>query len=400
MKKFFKKDLSLIFILGLLVFILGACGNGTDTGTEEEAGEEQTEEAADTADAGEEVYIGWYGPLTGAQKQYGDTLKAATEIAVEDINNNGGILDGKTLVVDYFDDQNDPNEAVTIANNIVNEDKYSAVVGSFGTAPTMAAYPIFEDAQILNYSPSASHADLTSQGDYIFRNYLTQAVECKQYADFVYNELDIKSIAILNSNDDYGNNVAELFTKEYEALGGVVTSTQSYVPGQTTDFSPLISSAKESDPEAFYPIAFYEELASILQQADSLEFDVTRVLPSNVVTQGLIDLAGESAEGAYLMSAYNPDSDSEEQIRVYEAYEEKTSQEGDLYVMLAYDTLHQTATAIDEAGTTDSVAVRDTLAGMQDYEGIAESYGMNEIGDAQRSLFPLMIEGGQFVTYK
>lgn len=396
MKKFWRNKLSLISILGLLVFILGACNSGAD-GTDETA--DTTTEDTTSDEVEEEVYVGWYGPLTGPQKQYGDTLKVATEIAVEDINNNGGLLDGKNLVVDYFDDQNDPNEAVTIANNIVNEDKYSAVVGSFGTAPTMAAYPILDDAQILDYSPSASHADLTSQGDYIFRNYLTQAVECKQYADFVFNELGIESIAILNSNDDYGNNVAELFTEEYEALGGSVTSTQSYIPGQTTDFSPLISTAKDSNPEAFYPIAFYEELASILQQADSLDFDATRILPSNVVTQGLIDLAGESAESAYLMSAYNPDSDSEEQIRVYDAYEEKTGQEGDLYVMLAYDTLHQTATAIDEAGTADSVAVRDTLAGMQDYEGIAESYSMNEIGDAQRSLFPLMIENGQFVTY-
>lgn len=396
MKKFWRNKLSLISILGLLVFILGACNSGAD-GTDETA--DTTTEDTTSDEVEEEVYVGWYGPLTGPQKQYGDTLKAATEIAVEDINNNGGLLDGKNLVVDYFDDQNDPNEAVTIANNIVNEDKYSAVVGSFGTAPTMAAYPILDDAQILDYSPSASHADLTSQGDYIFRNYLTQAVECKQYADFVFNELGIESIAILNSNDDYGNNVAELFTEEYEALGGSVTSTQSYIPGQTTDFSPLISTAKDSNPEAFYPIAFYEELASILQQADSLDFDATRILPSNVVTQGLIDLAGESAESAYLMSAYNPDSDSEEQIRVYDAYEEKTGQEGDLYVMLAYDTLHQTATAIDEAGTADSVAVRDTLAGMQDYEGIGESYSMNEIGDAQRSLFPLMIENGQFVTY-
>lgn len=383
------KKKSLLFILLILaVALFSACSN---EGTTEETTDESTQD---------EVYFAFYGPLTGDNKQYGEAEKIAIEILLEDINEKGnGILGGKKLVVDFFDDKNDAKEAVNIANKIVAEDKYAAVIGGFGTTPTMAALPIYEEAKIPNYTPSASHADLTAQGDYIFRNYLTQAVESKQYADFVYNELGIKSMAIIHVNNDWGNNAAKLFTEEYEALGGVVTDTQTYLPGQTSDFTPMISSAKASNPEAYYPIAFYQDAASILRQSDSLNFEAKKILPSSVLTQALIELGGESVEGAYLMNAFNPDSDSTEFQRVFAEYEKRAGKPGDLYVMLAYDTVKQLATAVDQANSTDGEVVRDTLANMKGFEGLAESYDMNELGDAQRSLFPIVVKDGKFTTY-
>ena len=273
------KKKSLIFILLILaVALFSACSK---SGTTVETTKEPTTEETTDENTQDEIYFAFYGPLTGDQKQYGEAMKTAIEIFLDDVNEKGnGIMGGKKLVVDFFDDKNDPKEAVNIANKIVAEDKYTAVIGGFGTTPTMAALPIYEEAKIPNYTPSASHADLTSQGDYIFRNYLTQAVECVQYADFVYNELGIKSVALILVNNDWGNNVANLFTKEYEALGGVITDTQTYLPGQTSDFTPLISNAKASNPEAYYPIAFYQDAASILRQADSLNFEAEKILPS------------------------------------------------------------------------------------------------------------------------
>ena len=127
-----------------------------------EDGEEATDDTASVVEedgpTGDPIYFAWYGPLTGDSKQYGDTERVAVELALEKINGEwGGVLDGRPIVVDFYDDKNDAKEAVTIANKIVGEGKYVASIGGFGSTPSMAAAPIYEEAQIINYSPTSTH---------------------------------------------------------------------------------------------------------------------------------------------------------------------------------------------------------------------------------------------------
>ena len=336
--------------------------------------------------------------MTGDSKQYGDTEKVAVELALEKINGEmGGLLGGRELIVDFYDDKNDAKEAVTIANKILGEGKYVASIGGFGSTPSMAAAPIYEEAQIINYSPTASHADYSAIGDFIFRNTPTQSLETTAYADYVYNELGIKTVCILNVNDDWGNNIAKIFTERFEELGGQVLSTESYLPNQTTDFTPMISKAKTLNPEAFFPIAYYQDSANILKQADSLDFDVQMILSSSTLKQELLDLAGDLANGCFLMNCYTPDIDTERFKEVIGEYEARTGKAGDAFVMQTYDVVMQLAQAVEEAGTDDPVAVRDVLDGMT-YECLAGEYTMNEIGDAVRPLQPIKVIDGAFVN--
>ena len=126
--------------------------------------------------APDNVYFAWVGPLTGSAMQVGLTQMMAVEFALEDIMAEGGVLGGRELVVNFYDDQNDADEAITIANRIVRSRRYSAVIGHFASTTSMAAAPIYNDAQIIMYSPTASHADFSSLGEYVFRNTPTQAL--------------------------------------------------------------------------------------------------------------------------------------------------------------------------------------------------------------------------------
>lgn len=382
-----KKALSLILVLTLLVSVLAGCSNN----------DAPPASGGDSSD--DPIYFAWYGPMTGDSKQYGDTEKVAVELALEKINDeNGGVLGGRKIEVEFFDDKNDAKEAVTIANKIIGEEKFMAVIGGFGSTPTMAAAPLYEEAKIINYSPTASHADYTSLGDYMFRNTPTQAIETAAYADYVYDELGIRTVAILNVNDDWGNNIAKIFTETFEGKGGEVLSTESYIPNQTTDFTPMISKAKSLNPEGFFPVAYYADSANILRQSDGLDFHPQMILSSSTLKQELIDLAGELAEGCFLMNAYTPDINTDRFKEVIGEYKNRTGKEGDAFVMQTYDVVMQLATAIEETGSADPVQVRDTLANMKDYECLAGTYSMNEIGDAVRQLQPIKIVDGQFVN--
>lgn len=380
-----KRKSLLLLALVMILLSVGCDNTKKQTSTTEKSG-------------GEDIYFAWYGPLTGDSKQYGDTEKIAVEIALKDINETeGGVLGGRKIVVDFYDDKNDAKEAVNLANKIISENKYLAVIGGFGSTPSMAAAPIYENAKIINYSPTSSHADFSSLGEYIFRNTPTQQIETKQYAEYVYNNLGIKKVAILNVNDDWGNNIAKIFTETFIELGGEVTDTQSYLPNQTSDFTPMISNAKATNPEAYFPVAYYQDSANILRQAENLDFNVQMILSSSTLKQELIDLAGDVVEGAFLMNAYSPDVQNEEFVRVIGEYKEITGKEGDAFVMQTYDVVKQIATAINEANSDDPTAVRDVLANMKGYEALIGPYDMNEKGDAVRSLVPMKIQDGKFV---
>jgi len=380
-----KKVLSIILALTLLTGVLVGCSNN--------------DAPVVSDDPNEPIYFAWYGPMTGESKQYGDTEKVAVEIALEKINEeNGGVLNGRKIVVDFFDDKNDAKEAVSIANMIIGEGKYTAVIGGFGSTPSMAAAPLYQEAKIINYSPTASHADFSSIGDFIFRNTTTQALETTEYADYVYDELGIRTVAILNVNDDWGNNIATIFTERFEGKGGKVVSVESYIPNQTTDFTPMISKAKSLNPEGFFPVAYYADSANILRQSDNLDFHPQMILSSATLKQELIDLAGDLANGAFMMNAYTPDIDTDRFREVIGEYTNRTGKEGDAFLMGTYDIVMQLATAIEEAGSADPVVVRDTLANMKDYECLAGTYSMNELGDAVRSLQPIKIINGKFVN--
>lgn len=389
-----KKFLSCLLVASMCFGVLAGCGSSEKPAEGE--GEQTTEGEGEAST--DPIYFAWYGPMTGDSKQYGDTEKVAVELALEKINGEmGGLLGGRELIVDFYDDKNDAKEAVTIANKIVGEGKYVASIGGFGSTPSMAAAPIYEEAQIINYSPTSSHADYSAIGDFIFRNTPTQSIETTAYADYVYNELGIKTVCILNVNDDWGNNIAKIFTERFEELGGQVLSTESYLPNQTTDFTPMISKAKTLNPEAFFPIAYYQDSANILKQADSLDFDVQMILSSSTLKQELLDLAGDLANGCFLMNCYTPDIDTERFKEVIGEYEARTGKAGDAFVMQTYDVVMQLAQAVEEAGTDDPVAVRDVLDGMT-YECLAGEYTMNEIGDAVRPLQPIKVIDGAFVN--
>ncbi|WP_019133798.1 ABC transporter substrate-binding protein [Kallipyga massiliensis] len=379
-------------LLALMMVLLTACG-----GPVEKDGQSGSEAAQKPAGDSDAIYFAWYGPMTGDSKQYGDTEKVAVELALKDLEKKGWVLNGREIKVDFYDDKNDAKEAVNIANKIIGEKKYSAVIGGFGSTASMAAAPLYEEAKIVNYSPTASHQNFSSLGDFIFRNTPTQQMETTQYADYVYNKLGIKSIAILYVNDDWGQNIADIFEKRFAELGGKVTDKQSYIPNQTTDFSPMITSAKSSNPEAYFPIAYYQDSANILKQSKNLGFDVQKILSSSVLKQEMLDLAGEYAEGAFLMNAFTPAIDKEDFKRVMSEYTEKTGKEGDAFVMQTYDVVSQLAYAIEKAGSSDPVDIQKAMAGMKDYPCLAGEYSMNEIGDALRGLVPMKVIDGKFV---
>ena len=381
-----KKLLCTLLVLSM-VFSLFACGNNTNNS--------QQSPDSDSSTTDEPIYFAWAGPVTGDMKQYGDIAQTTIDIAVDEINASGGIL-GRELIVDIYDDKNDATEAMNVANQIIDADKYTAVLGHFSSTCSMAVAPLYNDAKMIEYGVTVSHEDFTRDRPYVFRGLLTQSNEARQYADYLYDTLGYRSCGVLYINDDWGKNVSDNFVERFEELGGTITVCEGYIPGQTKDFSPMISKIKETNPDCFYPIAMYADTAQILMQADALDFDVPKIAATSSMVQELLDVAGDVAEGVVFLNIFPVGYEGEEFNRVMDEYKERAGIDANFHVMAYYNAVMQLKQAIELAGSTDIDAVRDQLA-TAPFESLTGTIEMSEDGDCLYATAPATVKDGVYV---
>ena len=385
-----KKVLCLTLALTMISSILTGCGKA-----DAPSGKDSAQEAA----PGEVVYkIASIGPLTGDSSQYGISLRNAAELMAEIYNEAGGVNGGK-IVIEVYDDKNDPKETVNIANKLIADESVLGVCGPFSSTCAMAAAPIFEKAQIPMISPTSSHPDLTKNNDFIFRATRTQDIETGEYVRFASDILKSKTVGIIYAQNDWGMTINDVFTKGFEEKGGVVAVSEPYIVGQTKDFSPLISKVKAAGVDTFFLVAMYDDAAKIIKQAHSLELDAKYVAPSSVLKDEFIDLLGEDAEGLFLMSGFIPVSDDPVYRAADEAYMKKYGTLIDQFGMGSYDVIMMFAEAIKDVGA-DRAGIRDWLLGMVDFRGCSGLYTMTPEGDPLKPCFPMIVKDGQFIEYK
>ncbi|MEA4973806.1 MAG: ABC transporter substrate-binding protein [Candidatus Metalachnospira sp.] len=377
-------NLHKIISLGLVA----ACAVSSVTGCSSSASISKKEES-DT------YKIAVIAPLTGDAAQYGITYQNSLDILVDKVNSNNGI-NGKKVELTYFDDKKDAKEALNIANKIVSEGDYIAVVGSQTSSCSMAAAPVLQEEGIPMISPQASNPQFTELGDYIFSMQLSSSYEAKLTAKMIAENYGYKNIAVIYSNDDWGVGVNTQFIESMEGYGGTVTADETYISGQTKDFSPLISKMKESKPEAVFVASLYSDAAQILQQSKNLDFDVPVFATNTLYKQEFLDLAGTNAEGIIMLNSFELENDSEDYTYLKDKYEEKTGNQIDTYVTQSYDALNLVLKAI-EATDGDKAAMKDWIANVKDYEGVSGKFSFNEKRVPIKEEYVFTIENGAYV---
>src|SRR5262245_12199300 len=154
------------------------------------------------AQSAEPVLIGVCGPLTGQYAQYGAQWKKGFDLALDEINADGGI-NGRPLKYAFEDSQADPRQTVAIARKFVVDEKIIVEVGDFSSAASMAASPIYQAAGMVQFGFTNSHPNFTKGGDFIWSNAVNQKDEMPLLADFL-RDLGLKRIAVLHLNSDWG----------------------------------------------------------------------------------------------------------------------------------------------------------------------------------------------------
>ena len=371
MKKFF---LSLVVIISGLFFTFSGCNKGS----------------------GDEILIGEFGSLSGSEATFGISSTNGLKLAVEEMNNSGGLLNKKIKLITY-DDQGKPSEAQTVVQRLIKNDNVVAVIGEVASSRSKAGAPICQQNKIPMITPASTNPEVTAIGDYIFRVCFIDPFQATVVSKFIINTLKLKRVAILKDvKNAYSTGLSDFFEKEFKTMGGEIGEIQSF-QAVDKDFKAQLTSIKAKNPEAIFIPAYYTDVNLISIQAREIGITVPLIgsdgWESEKLTEGK---AKDALEGCFFsthVSTENPDPAIQNFITKYKA---KYNSMPDAMSFLAYDAGMILFDAMKRAGTTDPEKVKNELAKTKDYNGVTGKISINEQRNAIKPAVILEIKGGQF----
>ena len=376
-----KRILAALMALAMLGAFSG-CSNTGDGGSASGGSDSDT------------IRIGGLAPLTGDAASYGVAVNNAIQMAVEDINANGGI-DGKQIEYIYYDEKGDTTEATNAYNKLVQDDKVVAIIGDVTTKPTLAVAQTSQQDNIPIITATATAAEVTLTGPNIFRACFTDPFQGELMASYASEKLGATKVAVLSDMaDDYSSGIAEAFVAKAEELGMQVVADEKYQDGDV-DFKSQLTNIKGQNPDVLFLPVYYEDLRLISAQAK--EVGVTAQLCGADGWDSVLTDNFDSSvlNGGVFCSQYSTESTDERVQNFISAYKEKYEMDPNMFAVLAYDATNMMAQAISDADSTDSQAIIDAMAALE-YDGLTGHMTFDEDRNPKKSAVIVSIQDNAY----
>jgi len=310
------------------------------------------------------VRVGAIFPLSGSMAFYGNESRDGALLAIEEINAAGGILE-KQLVMISEDDEGNAEKAVSVFTKLTVKDKISFLIGSSTSAPTQAISTLAQNNKVILISPSATNISVTAAGDFVFRTCFIDSFQGVVGAEFAYDYLESRNAAVLyDSGADYNTGLAGMFRDQFIALGGRIVAYEAYQTGDE-DFNAQITRIRASYPDVVYLPNYLKDVK--LQAVQLRNLGVMSALVGGDGWDGVVDLGGDELLNSYWSSGFTADTTDTKGKAFVDAFLAKYNRTASQFAALGYDTIMLLADGIKAAGSFDTEAVKDAIAGIGGY---------------------------------
>lgn len=346
----------------------------------------------DKGGSSDELVIGVFLSLSGENADFGKTTKNGIELAVEEINAAGGI-DGKKIRIVAKDTRSKPEEAQTVAKQLVSQDKVVAAIGSVESGQSIKAAPVFQEAGIPMVTPSSTSPDVTKQGDHIFRVCYLDDFQGAACATFAFNDMKVRKAAVIYQlDDDYSKGLAQFFRDRFTSLGGEIVEDVSF-QGGSSEFKDQVSKIAGKNPDVVFAPVYYSKIGLIARDFRKQGVKVPLLGGDGWESPQLIQLAGETLEGSYFGYHYDPDDPDEKVQNYLKAYKAKFDSEPNSLSALGYDAVYVIKQAIENGGGSTSEQITEGLRKVTDFKGVTGTFSIDENRNAQKAITILKIGG-------
>lgn len=377
----FKKLLSVMAVSALTMGLFTGCGG------EEKAADQNV------------VKVGVFLPLTGDNAAGGELelrgIKLANQLHPEVL--------GKKVELVVADNKSDKAEAASVAARLIEKDKVSVLVGSYGSSLSMAAGNIVKENKVPAVGTSCTNPQVTANNDYYFRACFIDPFQGKVMAEYAHQN-GFKKVAIVQEvSNDYSVGLAKFFREEFVKLTGDENSIVDVANYQTgdKDFTAILTNIKALNPDAVFAPGNFTESALLVKQARQLGIDAQFMGGDTWETQEFIDVGGKDVEGVALSTAFDREKASTEEAKKFlDAYTKEYNGEPSALTAMAYDAYLIAVSGIEKAGTaTDTVKIRDAIAATKDLECVTGMTTLDENGDPIKGVVIKTVKDGKF-TFK
>jgi branched-chain amino acid transport system substrate-binding protein len=302
------------------------------------------------------------------------------ELAVEEINNQGGLL-GRPVELLVLDNKSTPIGSSLAAKQAVQL-QVTAVIGAGWSSHSLQMAPVLQQAKIPMITGASTNPKVTLIGDYIFRTCFIDSFQAPAMAQFAFTELGSRTAIVLEIiNEEFSLTLAELFVSSFQQYGGKVILKESY-ENDAVDFANLLNEVKRLQPDVVYVPGYARDSGLLIKQAVSMGIRTTFLGGDGWSSPLIYTLGGNALEGNYYSAHWHHDVRSSQsdhlQKMYYQIYSRKIPH---INAPLTYDAVMLLADAIQRAGTFDRAKIRDALAETKGFQGATGTITVDENGD-------------------
>jgi branched-chain amino acid transport system substrate-binding protein len=330
----------------------------------------------------ETIKIGVFGPMTGDAAATGASERQSVDLAVNEKNAAGGIR-GKQIEVVYGDDAGKPEEAVNVAKRLTERDNVVIMIGSISSPASLAASQVAAQSETAQIVVSGTAQKITTQGNkWVFRSPVPDTKLAADLASFINEKFpNIKKVAFLYVNDDFGRGGFEKFKAGADKYGIQIVDEERYTRGDL-DFTAQLGRIKASPAQALVEWSRYAEGALVAKQFVQMNMSMPRFGCDGVAIPKYVDLGGDAVNGVFYTTHYS--SATAANIPAAQTFIAKFKKAygkvPDMYNAEAYDAITVALLAIEQAGSEDRAAIRDALSKVS-FDSVRGPFKFDDKGD-------------------
>jgi len=281
-----------------------------------------------------EVKLGVILPLTGELAPFGQKLKKGILLAIKDFNNKNNNL---TISLIIEDDKGENNNTINAFNKITQINNAEIVIGTLTSGGTLAIAPVAQKNKILLISPTASSPKLSKIGKYFYRVWASDNLDGVISAQYCFNSLKLKKIAVCYQNNDYCIGLKNIFETKFKSLGGLIVNTAGYDEGHY-DFRTFIAKLKGSHCDGIYLPGHPIGISTFLKQAKQIDLSAKFISNVAVEDKDFITLAGSTSDSLIFTSpAFDITSQTAAVIAFEKSYRAAYNEEPDIFGVKGYE---------------------------------------------------------------
>jgi len=349
------------------------------------------------AAGGDTIKIGVFEPLTGANAAGGELelqgIKLANKLYPEVL--------GKKVELVIVDNKSDKVEAATAAARLVEKEKVSAIVGSWGSSLSMAAGDIVKNAKVPAMGTSCTNPLVTQGNEFYFRVCFIDPFQGTVMSNYAFNKLGAKKAAIIQEvSNDYAVGLAKFFTDNFKKLTGdenAIVAVANYNTGDQ-DFTAQLTNIKAQNPDVIFAPGNFTESALVIKQARQLGIKTPFIGGDTWETPEFIEIGADAVEGAAFSTFFATEKPiTAESSKFLDAYKaEYPGKDPAAVTALGYDAYLVILKAIEAAGSADSVKIQQALVATKDFQGAAGVVNFDENRNAVKSAVLKTVKDGKF----